>query len=222
MSIFDQKPRLHSRPWEWLFTGGRSTYAATDRFLSQLCESFNSTKGSAGEPGTVRSRLLALRGDFRQIMQHTESAPALQIYRHNINPMIRAIAIWLLSRHANRFVLLGIEERRDDFSPMVRKRVARALRRLEARELLAEMADAYPEDVAVQWYAHFQPNPKTYSQRLENFVNSVGRNQATPVVEKTRMPLWFRDEYWSGTPPKSLEYIRTLLKRIHSLVHGKS
>lgn len=220
MAIFDQKPRFSSRPLNWLFTGRRSTYASTERFFRELVEEFNSPTHRKSLGGEVTTRLLHLRSDFRQIIQHAESAAALQRYQYNVNPLIRALAIWLLSHHASRFTLLGIDNSRHDFSPLVRKRVAKALRKLEASERLAEMAAEYPADEAVQRYASYTKHRKTYRQRLEKFVRTVGQREEVLDHAGSRMPLWFRDEYWSGAPPKSIEYMRLLLRRIHSLVHG--
>lgn len=220
MVLFDQKPRFSSRPLDWLVISGRSTYASTDRFFRQLVEELNSPTHRTSADGETTARLLRLRSDFRQIIQHAESAAAVQRYQYNVNPLIRALAIWLLSHHASRFNLLGIDNSRHDFSPLVRKRVARALRKLEARESLAEMAAEYPADEAVQRYASYTKHRKTYRQRLEKFVRSVGKREEILDHAGSRMPLWFRDEYWSGAPPKSIEYMRLLLRRIHSLVHG--
>ncbi len=220
MSSFNQKPRFASRPLEWLTSGGRASYAATDRFFHLLRDEFSTTEPRNLFNEDVAARLLLLRDDFRQVMEHPQSVGVLQRSLNDINPLIRAIAVWLLSKHANRFMLLGIEDSRFDYSPMVRKRVARALRKLQARELLQEMADEYPDDETVQWFAIWKANPKTYQQRLENFVSTVDQTNAEPTYRPSRMPLWFRDEYWSGSPPKSIEYMRTLLKRIQALVHG--
>lgn len=220
MSLFDQKPRFASRPLEWLTSGGRATYSSTERFFRELVDEFNVPEARKLEQGGAVKRLLGLREDFRQLMGLSQAVPVLQRYQQDINPLVRAIAVWLLSQHASRFFLLGIDKSCHDFSPLVRKRAARALKKIEARECLAEMAREYPDDQAVQWYASFRENQKTYQQRLENFVRSAERPHTTPTYRASRMPLWFRDEYWAGSPPKSVEYMRTLLRRIQSLVHG--
>lgn len=220
MSVFDQKPLFASRPLEWLTSGGRANYARTSRLFRLVREEFSGPNRRNLSEGNVAVRLLPLRGDFRQVMRQQHSIGLLQTFARDINPLIRAISVWLLSKHANRFLLLGIENLRHDHSPLVRRRVARALRKLEARELLAEMAEAYPHDERIQWYAKFEANQKSYRERLENFVGSVESPVAAQHTYQSRMPLWFRDEYWSGSPPKSVEFMREILWRIRSLVRG--
>lgn len=218
MSVFDQKMSLGSSVRRWFGSGGWSNYAATEHFFCLLREEFNTPKSGDLNQTHVASRLLPLRDDLRRIMQLPQSVRVLQRGMKDINPLIRAISVWLLSKHANRFLLLGIETTQSDYSPLVRKRTARALRKLEARELLAEMASEYPEDEALQWYATFTANPKTHRERLEKYVASVRSPDAIPNANESPIPLWFRDEYWSGSPPKSVQYIREILWRIRRLV----
>jgi len=166
------------------------------------------------------SVLLASRNDLRWLMSHGESVPILQRYRHNINPLIRALSIWLLSRHASRFFLFGIQRSSDDDSPMVRKHVAKALRQLEARELLIAMATQNPDDRAITWFATFTANHNSFRDRLERFFHTTDDSNRSAAIGPSRMPLWFRDEYWDGAPAKSIAYMRMILRRIREMVHG--
>ncbi len=128
------------------------------------------------------------------------------------------ICIWLISKCADRFHLYGISEFRRDMSPNLRKHVAKALRRLQAWPLLEEMAALYPEDAKVQWFATAHITHRPFADRLSNYVQSVDDSHAGEVATPSRMPFWSLETYWDYTPPKSVQLIRRMLRRIRHWV----
>jgi len=216
MSTFDQKPRFASRPQKWL----TSTRSRAERFLSVLSEQLQ----TVDLPGPIlpakSPRLLSYRNEFRQLMAHQETVPVLQGYLTNSNPAVRSLAVWLLSKHANRIILLGLDKRYWDPSPQVRKHLAKALRRLEAWQILEKMVAEHPNDTKVSWFARSTPNQKNYRDRLANYSSGIDQTHRAAAAGPSRMPLWFRDEYWGGVPPKNIRFLREILLRIQKLVHG--
>ncbi len=220
MSAFDQKPRYASRPLEWFTSGGRASRSAAERFLGELSLRLYKVNFPDHVHTAASPQLLPYREDFRQLIAHQETIPVLQRYLRDGEPLIRSLAFWLLSKHANRILLLGLENRCCDPSPQARKHLAKALRRLEAWPLLETMVAEHPEDAKVAWFARLTPIQKDYRDRLANYTSGIDQTHSTAAVGPSRMPLWFRDEYWGGVPPKSIEFMRELLRRIQTLVHG--
>ena len=213
MGSFDQKPRFASRPLEWLVSLGCSTEGATERFLTQL-------RCQLDKPSKNAISLVSLRSDFRKLMRHDEAIPIIVQRLRYGGPLYRAVSIWILSKNASRFNLLGINDYCDDPSPMVRKHVAKALRRLEAWDLLKNMARRHLGDDDVLRFVKPTPNKKSYFDRLTSYTDNINRVHATTATSTSRMPLWFRDDYWAGSRSKNIEYMRTILRRIKALVHG--
>jgi hypothetical protein len=100
----------------------------------------------------------------------------------------------------------------------VRKHVAKALRRVEAWSRLDEMANAYPDDAAIQWFAKAPLTHRPFRERLSRYVQSVDDSHAGEVSTPSRMPYWARESSWDYTPPKSIRFIRRMLRRIRHWV----
>jgi hypothetical protein len=133
---------------------------------------------------------------------------------------LRAVYVWLLSRFADRCCLLGIDNYVHDPSPSVRKHVAKALRRLEAWRHLEVMAAEYPDEAAINWYAHAPYRKRQFSERLRNYSVNVDQSRAADAAGPSQMPYWSLYTPWQGKPSKSLAMIREILLRIHRWVHG--
>jgi hypothetical protein len=128
------------------------------------------------------------------------------------------ICIWLLGKCADRFRLYGLQEYRHHQSPRVRREVAKALRRVEAWAFLSDMAATYPDDARIQWFATAPNTHRPFGQRLARFKKSVDDSHAGEVVTPSRMPYWSIEKSWDYTPPKSVELIRRMLRRIRHWV----
>jgi hypothetical protein len=147
-------------------------------------------------------------------------ADVIHYYMAHCPPAMIPICIWLISRCANRFRLYGIAEFARDPSPKIRKHVAKALRRLEAWTLLGEMATLYPEDANICWYAQAHTTPRSFPERLANFSRNVDDSHAGEVFTPSRMPFWALERSWERTPPKSVLFIRRMLRRIRRWVRA--
>jgi hypothetical protein len=84
----------------------------------------------------------------------------------------------MLGKCADRFRLCGIADLRTSPSPHVRKHVAKALRRLEAWNLLDEMAKLYPNDAKLQWFANAPLSRPSFPARLSRYVATVNDSHA--------------------------------------------
>lgn len=217
MSLFKQKPSYSSRPLEWLFSGGRANRERARRFFDHLKElSADALSKQASNPST---RLLSCRDGFRRVLRDNP-VDVISGHLYDPDPLIRSVAIWLLSQSANRCQLLSIDDYYDDPSPMVRKHVAKALYRLEALQPLQDMARDFPEDAAVRWFAQPRPNELDFTEWLRRFAGHVDPSTAESAARSEPMTLWTRFEDWFLTPPKSRRYIRRILLRIHNAVRG--
>jgi hypothetical protein len=164
--------------------------------------------------------LLPRRRLFRA-MNHVSAAPALRYYLLSCSRELKPLVVWLLGRSTHPAQLFGLPVFAQDDSPMVRRHAARALRRLEGWPSLAEAARRFPDDERLQWYAHASIIKRPYEERLRNFAKYVDSSKAEEAAGPSRMPLWFADLDWLRRPPKSVEYIRRVLRRIRRLVHGR-
>jgi len=126
--------------------------------------------------------------------------------------------IWLLSQYADRFRLRGIDYFCEDPSPTVRKHVAKALRRLEAWQLLDRMVTAYPGDDVVGWFAKAPIRKLELSEKLRRYKAGVDDSRSEEVATPSRMPFWALERNWERTPPKSVLLIRRVLRRIRHWV----
>jgi hypothetical protein len=164
--------------------------------------------------------LLPRRPLFRS-MNRASAAPALRYYLLSCSRELKPVVVWLLGRSTQPSQLYGLSAFAQDESPIVRRHAARALRRLEAWSSLTEAARRFPDDRRLQWYAHASIIKRPYEERLRNFAQFVDSSKAAEAAGPSRMPLWFADLDWLRRPPKSVEYIRRMLRRIHRLVHGR-
>ena len=218
MRLFKQKRDYSSRPLDWLRTGGRANLEFANRFFAEL--SLVASERRSAKEGIGRPILFPFRDDFRRLISDQSIDVLRYVFLIDRDPLLRSVGIWLLSHSANRCQLLGIEEYCDDPSPMVRKHVARALYRLEARQLLQRMSADHPLDLAVQWFAQAGPNQTDFEERLRRYSEHVDHATAQAATEAEPMSFWARFEKWYLTPPKSNWYLRRILERLRHYIHG--
>jgi hypothetical protein len=125
-----------------------------------------------------------------------------------------AVCAWLMGEFSDRKYLYELTVFRHDPSLQIRRHVAKALRRLEAWSYLRDMAAANRSDVRIQWFATAPTIHAPFAQRLENYKRCVDGSQAGEVATPSRMPFWTGVRSWERTPPKSVAYIRRMLRRI--------
>jgi hypothetical protein len=164
-----------------------------------------------------RARMLRHRADFRRIIARGHPA-AIKLYLSACRPEMVPLAVWLWGRCADRFRLYGLSAFCHDPSPEVRRHVAKALRRLEAWALLREMAEAYPDDEKICWFATAPTTHRPFVERLKDYASSVDDSHADEVATPSRMPFWSLERMWERTPPKSVLAIRRMLRRIQHWV----
>lgn len=128
------------------------------------------------------------------------------------------LCVWLLGQCAQPRHLYGLPPFRFDPSPQIRKHVAKALRRAEAWALLEEMAQEFPDDAKVQWFANAPTARRSFEERLDKFARNVDHSHAGEVSTPSRMPFWALERSWSYTAPKSRALIRRMLWRIRRWV----
>jgi hypothetical protein len=129
------------------------------------------------------------------------------------------VCVWLWGRCVDRFRLYGLSRFCHNSSPQVRRHVAKTLRRVEAWALLVEMAAAYPDDARIRWYATAPSTHRSFVKRLKKFAANVDDSHADEVFTPSRMPFWASDHTWQRTPPKNIDLIRRILRRIQHWVH---
>jgi hypothetical protein len=216
-AAFNQKPSYRATPGDWVRAGGHARSLAAHRFLNQLvCYRNYLRQLHLGEELPI-TWLLGFRNDFRRLILD-ENLAVIHSFMLVGDDQLRPIAIWLTSQLANRTRLFDIEEYCDDPSPVVRKHVAKALRKLEAWPLLGKMLTADPDDAKLHWFASAPIRQRPFSESLEKYSQTVDQSHADEVVTPSRMPFWRRESFWERTPPKSVLAIRRVLRRIRHLV----
>ena len=209
-------PTLRDRQ-RWWGSVGRFGARHTFRLLKRIESQREAEMADAEHRAAPRSWLLSYRDDLRWAIQHTR-IESIKLYLTRCPPEMVPIAIWLWGKCADRFRPYGLSAFCFHDSPMVRKHVAKALRRLEAWSLLDEMVRGFPEDERIRWFATAPISHGPFEERLANFKRNVDDTHAGEVVTPSRMPFWAAERAWGRTPPKSVELIRRMLRRIRHWV----
>ena len=217
MNSFKHKPSFDSRAWDWLLLGPLARERAASRFVRQLSAYLDDCLLEHRTGPT----LLPLREAFRKIFA-VDPGPGIAEGLQDANPLVRSTIIWILSRSQRHCVLPLVEDLADDPSPLVRKHVARALRRLEAWTALKWMSSRHPDDRAVQWFAKRPPIRVSFQERLAHYASRVDNSRAPLAAGPSRMKVWRCQQHWSGQPPKSPDWIRTILLRIQRCIRGET
>jgi hypothetical protein len=167
-----------------------------------------------------RTWLLPFRDDLRRSLAGFDSRfdkaeiDVVRCYLLTCPRSMIAICVWLVGEFSDRAHLYELKTFRHDPSPQIRRHVAKALRRLEAWSYLRDMADAYRDDARIQWYATAPTTHAPFAERLKNYTRCVDDSHAGEVATPSRMPFWTGVSSWERTPPKSVAYIRRMLRRI--------
>jgi hypothetical protein len=199
-----------------------STYKLLQRIEAASLQIQEETAGDIGK----RAWLLPFRRELRRLLAGFDSRydkaeiDVVRCYLLTCPQTMIAICVWLLGEFADRRHLYELKTFRQDPSPPIRRHVAKALRRLEAWSYLREMAAANRDDARIQWFAIAPPTHAPFATRLENYKRCVDDSRAGDVATPSRMPFWAGVRYWERTPPKSVAYIRRMLRRIQFWVHS--
>jgi hypothetical protein len=129
------------------------------------------------------------------------------------------VCVWIISRLNVVPNLVELMSLRRSLSPQRRRHLAKALRRLHAWAALRQLAAENPNDDRIQRIATAPPSPRTFAERLKNFTSAVDKSHAVEVHTPSQMDFWSADHRWQRSPPKSIEFIRRILRHIHQLVH---
>lgn len=157
----------------------------------------------------------------RELVKRVEYLDCRHVLAHVIertsDPGLRTLAIWLRGRCRGKVGISGINAFRDDVRFQTRKEVARALQRMGAWSELREMA-ATETDPRIKRVATVQP-PKPYATRLANLTRHLSKR----IGRRSPRELFVSPEvdFEHGRPPKSVQLIRMILKRIHTVLAGK-
>lgn len=214
---FDQMPSYRASARDWLATGGHIHRRITLRFLGELSRHRQELAAAAGSQSLPTTWLLPFRKDFRRVIQRGDLY-AIRLYFVACPREMEPICVWLFGKCTNRYQLYELTHRIHDPSAQMRRHIARALRRLEAWELLREMAQASPADATIQWIANKASGRRAFVERLKDFTLNVDNSHANEVATPSRMPFWALERNWEQTPPKSLDLIRRVLRRIRHWV----
>jgi hypothetical protein len=164
-----------------------------------------------------RGWLLPYRAELRRAIQFGR-LESIKLYLADCPTEMIPVGVWLWAQCADRFRLYGLSAFCNDRSPLVRRHVAKSLRRLEAWAFLEEMAAACPDDQRIQWFAHAHTTRRSFPDRLANFSRNVDNSHADEVYTPSRMPFWALERSWDYTAPKSVALIRRMLRRIRHWV----
>jgi hypothetical protein len=194
--------------------------ASVDVRTMVLLRSIDSERRRLAAQGNAKrpTWLIPFRHELRWAIQ-LGSLPTVKRYARDGPAEMLPLALWLWGHCADRFRLYGLQHYSRDPSPQTRKQVAKALRRVEAWTLLTDMARVYPDDEKLQWFASASISRRPFRERLSSYVQSVDDSHAAAVATPSRMPFWALEESsWDYTPPKSVQLIRRMLRRIRHWV----
>jgi hypothetical protein len=175
-----------------------------------------------------RNWLLPYRRELRRLLAGFDSRydkteiDVVRCYLLACPQSMIAICVWLMGEFSDRKHLHGLTIFRHDPSPQIRRHIAKALRRLEAWSYLRDMADANRDDARIQWFATAPTPHAPFAKRLENYKRCVDDSHAGEVATPSRMPFWTGVRSWERTPPKSVVYIRRMLRRIRRWVRSSA
>lgn len=207
------------RRWQWRRISRNIRKSPTFKLLQRIESASDQVRGKPDSDLGKRTWLLPFRNDLRQLLMGFDSRfdGVVEVVRYYLltcpRPMI-AICIWLESEFSDRTRLYDLKSFHLDPSPQIRRHVAKALRRLEAWSYLRVMAAANPGDAKIQWFATAPTTHASFAERLRKYKRCVDDSHAGEVETPSRMPFWTGASSWERTPPKSVAYIRRMLRRI--------
>ena len=196
------------------------------KLLQRIESASNRFQGKAEGDHGNHSWLLPFRNELRELLMgfdarcNNDDVDAVRCYLLTCPRAMIAICVWLVGEYSDRKHLYELKTFRHDPSPQIRRHVAKALRQLEAWSFLREMAVANRDDARIQWFAGAPTPHAPFAKRLENFKRCVDDSHAGEVATPSRMSFWTNVSSWERTPPKSVAYIRRMLRRIRFWVRA--
>ncbi len=160
--------------------------------------------------------LLPWRGEFRSLLQETSPVVLAYLLQHSSAPPMQRLAIWLLGCSCGTLGASVIANAARSGDVLIRREAARALQRKQGWvQLQSQLAN--DPDPRVRLLALQRP-PRQYSHRLRTYLDQVQVQKVSGL--RAALHVAFQPFTHSGRPPKSAEYIRTILQHIRALVHG--
>jgi hypothetical protein len=207
------------RRWRWRRISRNIRKSRTFKLLQRIESTRDQMRDEADSDLGKRTWLLPFRDELRRLMAGFDcrfdgELETVRFYLLTCPRTMIAICVWLLGECSDRTHLYALETFRHDPSPQIRRHVAKALRRLEAWSYLREMAAADRRDARIQWFAKAPTTHAPFAERLRNYKRCVDDSHAGEVTTPSRMPFWTGVSSWERTPPKSVAYIRRMLRRI--------
>ncbi len=202
----------------WRYRGRDYRQSGTYELLVGLEAERAWTDDDAGVGSAANSLLPSRHRRALKLLAESGSLDVIRYYMAYCPPDMVPVCVWLIGKRAKRYQTSDLEHLARDPSPTVRKHVAKALRRLEAGPLLEDMAVLFPDDAKVQWFAKTPVAHRAFKERLSAFVHSLDDSHAGEVTTPSQMPYWAAEKSWHRTPPKSIELIRRMLRRIRHWV----
>jgi hypothetical protein len=197
---------------------GRVIPYPRDTALLNLLRRIDAERSRSRMEDTNSNWLLKYRTEIRNAIS-SGSIDTIRLYLCRCPSEMVPVCVWLWGKCVDRFRLYGLSRFCHSSSQQVRRHVAKTLRRVEAWALLDEMAVAYPDDTRIRWYATAPTTHRPFTKRLKKFTANVDDSHADEVHTPSQMPYWTSEETWERTPPKSLDLIRRILRRIQHWVH---
>jgi hypothetical protein len=209
--------------WHWSRDIRKSP---TFKLLQRIEAASVQTQEKSTDDTGNRTWLLRFRPELRRLLAGFDSRydkaeiDVVRCFLLTCPQTMIAICVWLLGEFSDRRHLNEVKTFRHDPSPQIRRHVAKALRRLEAWSYLRDMAAAYPGDARIQWFATAPTTHAPFAERLRKFKRCVDDSRTGEVATPSRMPFWTGVRSWERTPPKSVTYIRRMLRRIRFWVRS--
>jgi hypothetical protein len=216
-----------SSPFKWpgplnqvKFAGRRYSLTPADHqvteWLNDLIQWWHLSRVQSDSP----IRLVRFRGEFRGIIASTPVGGLVSCLS-DPDKESRKLAIWLLGRCARRRAIVAVATLKCDPDPVVRRHVAKALKRMSAWSELYRMATR-DDDSHVRCAANSfsVATRRPHSDRLRQFVQHGGGAMFEPGRYTSHMPVFMLQPVGPGKPAKSRDWIRRILQHIRELVRS--
>ncbi len=166
-------------------------------------------------------RLVRFRRDFRRIVS-SKPVGGLVSCLSEPDKELRKLAIWLLGRCSGRAGIAAVSTLQGDPDPVVRRHVAKALKRMSGWSELYQMATR-DDDSRVRCAASSLSigTRRPHTERLRQFVQHGGGEVFDPGRYTSHMPVFMVQPVGPGKPAKSRDWIRRILEHIRELVRSR-
>lgn len=158
--------------------------------------------------------LIRYREQLRFVLGRLSAVPLAAVIERTRSADMRRLAIWLLGRHQGTRGTKAIAAAACDDQVVLRREVARALKRKHAWAQLRTLHECDPDE-RVRSLAN-QTSPEPHPGRLESFLGDVIRHETSGAEKPLRVLVDLDSK--PGRPPKSADFIRRVLLSIQYLV----